>query len=53
MKKIDGYAQRYSRVYRLLKRQGFSPAKALEIIIDAKRRDAHALLFVKLAASAR
>lgn len=34
---VDGYAQRYRRTYRLLKRFGFSPVKAMEIIIDAKR----------------
>lgn len=44
---------RFPRTYSLLKRLGFSPAKALEIIIDAKRGDAHAILFVKLAVSNR
>lgn len=44
-----GYHARYARVYRALKRMGFSPAKALEILIDASRSDSHALAFVRIA----
>ena len=38
----------YPRVYALLKRAGFSPVKALEVIFDAKRGDRHALTCIRL-----
>jgi hypothetical protein len=41
--------QQYSRVYRALKKLGFSAAKSLEIIIDSKRRNKYALGWVKIA----
>lgn len=51
--KRQGSSARFPRVYSLLKRAGFSAGKAIEIIIDARRGDPHALLFVKLTASNR
>jgi hypothetical protein len=37
---------RYMRIYRLLKRQGHSPSKAVEILLDAKRGQEHALNWI-------
>jgi hypothetical protein len=34
---------RYPRAYAMLKRAGFSPAKALEVLFDAERGDRYAL----------
>lgn len=42
--------QRYPRLYRALKAQGHSAAKAVEILIDARRRDKHALRWCKIIA---
>ena len=39
---------KYSRVYRALKNAGHDAAKAIEIILSAKRRDAHALRWVRM-----
>lgn len=39
---------RYPRVYAALKRAGFSPTIALEIIIDAKRGSKYALAFIHI-----
>lgn len=38
---------KYPRIYRLLKRQGHSPAKAIEMLIDAKRGDRWAVDWIK------
>jgi hypothetical protein len=40
---------KYRRTYAMLKRAGFSPAKALEVVIDAKRGDRYALAFIQTA----
>lgn len=40
---------RYPRVYKLLKNAGHSPAKAIEIIIDASRGNEWAMEWLKLA----
>ncbi len=40
-------------IYRLLKRQGHDPAKAAEIILDAKRGDKHARRWIGILASFR
>lgn len=40
---------KYPKVYESLKLIGFSPAKALEIILDAKRRVPPALMFIRIA----
>lgn len=39
---------KYPRTYAMLKRAGHSPAKAVEIIIDAQRGDKHALMWVRI-----
>lgn len=39
---------RYPRIYKLLKRTGFSPAKAVEMLLDARRGDKHALDFIRV-----
>ncbi len=44
---------RYKRTYELLKRYGFSPAWALEIIIDGRRGDDYALTWVRAVVAAR
>lgn len=36
------------RVYTRLKAHGHCPMKAVEIILDAKRKDQHALKWIKL-----
>lgn len=38
---------KYPRLYRLLKRQGHTAAKAIEILVDAKRGNDHALAWVR------
>jgi len=38
--------QNYPQIYRMLKRNGHSPAKAVEILLDAKRGDAYALQWI-------
>lgn len=40
-------------IYRQLKRFGHTPAKALEIILDAKRGDRFAFLWIKMVYRAR
>lgn len=40
---------KYRRTYTLLKGYGFSAAKALEIIFDAKRGDTHAWHYIRCA----
>jgi len=44
---------RYPIIYDLLKRAGHSPAKAIEIILDAKRGDAHAMVWIRLIAETK
>lgn len=44
-------ARSFPRTYTALKLYGFSPAKALEIILDAKRGKDYARDWVRLAAS--
>lgn len=44
---------RYPRIYAMLKRLGHGPAKAIEIILDAKRKDRFALNWIRLARSSR
>ena len=39
---------KYPRIYKLLKLAGHSPAKAIEILIEAKRGDLHALKWIKM-----
>ena len=39
---------RFSPIYRLLRARGHSPAKAAEILIDVKRKDAHARQWTKV-----
>jgi hypothetical protein len=41
---------KYQRVYRALRTYGFTDYKAIEILIDAKRKDQPALLAVRVAA---
>lgn len=38
---------KYRRVYYMLKNHGHDAAKVLEIIFDAKRKDKHALRWIK------
>lgn len=47
-----GIMMRYRRTYAMLKRRGLSPAKALEVIIDARRGDRYALEFIHTARAA-
>ena len=42
--------ERYPRLYRALVAQGHDPAKAIEILLDAKRGDAHALNWLRVIA---
>lgn len=44
---------KYRRIYNALKRYGFSPAKAAEIVLDATRKDAYARKFVGIAVGCR
>lgn len=44
-----GIHNRYPRVYRELKRLGFSASKAIEIIFDAMRGNSYALNWVRVA----
>lgn len=44
---------RYKHVYEALKAFGFSPFKAAEIVLDARRRDTHARNVVCIAVKAR
>ena len=39
---------RYAEEYKTLKGLGHSPAKALEILLDASRGDAYALAWIKV-----
>jgi hypothetical protein len=41
-------SSRYPRIYAALKRAGFSPAKAVEVLFDAKRGDVSAINWVRL-----
>lgn len=43
----------YRRVYRMLTKYGHSPVKALEMIIDARRRDKFALSWIRFVRRAR
>ena len=40
--------ERYPRIYRLLKDAGHDPAKAVELLLDAKRGDEWALTWIKM-----
>lgn len=40
--------RKFPRIYRALKRYGFSAAKAVQILLDAKRRDDHALITIMI-----
>jgi hypothetical protein len=42
--------ERYPRLYAAMKRIGYSPAKAVEILLDASRGDAYALHHCRAAA---
>lgn len=44
---------KHRRIYNLLKRYGFSPAMALEILIDCRRHQRFAVNVLRLALSAR
>jgi hypothetical protein len=39
---------RYPRIYRLLKGAGHDPAKAVELLLDAKRGDEWALIWIRV-----
>ena len=41
-------SERYPLVYRLLKDAGHDPAKAVELLLDAKRGDEWALTWIKM-----
>ena len=45
--------ERYPRIYRLLKRAGHDPAKAIELLLDAMRGDEWALRWIKMLHSHR
>lgn len=49
MRSRDGYHNRYRRLYHALCAWGFPPAKAIEILIDAQRKDRHARYMIKIA----
>ncbi len=38
---------KHKRVYEMLKRYGFSPITALAIVVDARRHDRIAMLFIR------
>lgn len=40
--------QSHRKTYEALKRQGHSPAKAIEIVLDAKRGNSHALNWCRI-----
>ena len=40
--------ERYPRIYRLLKDAGHYPAKAVELLLDAKRGDEWALIWIRV-----
>jgi hypothetical protein len=40
---------KYPRIYRALKFVGFSPAKSLEVILDAIRGKKHAMFWIRTA----
>lgn len=40
---------RYPRVYKALKSMGFSPHKALDILLDAKRKSSLAMWAIRIA----
>lgn len=42
-----GMHDRYPRVYSALKRQGHDAAKAIEIILEARRGNRHALMWIR------
>jgi hypothetical protein len=44
---------RFARIYALLKGAGHDPAKAAEIQMDARRKDAHARIWIKTIAGSR
>lgn len=48
-----GYEDRYPRVYRSLKRYGFTAFYALRILVEAERGETHALIFCRLVRSAK
>ena len=41
-------SERYPLVYRLLKDAGHDPAKAVELLLDAKRGDEWALIWIRV-----
>lgn len=43
----------HPRIYALLKSAGHSPFKAAEIILDATRRQEHAIIWVRIIFAAR
>jgi hypothetical protein len=40
---------KYPRVYKALKELGFSPHRALDVLLDAKRKLPQGLMFVRIA----
>jgi hypothetical protein len=44
---------RFSRIHLLLRAAGHDPAKAAEILRDARRKDAHARVWIKTIAASR
>ena len=45
---VADMSERYPLVYRLLKDAGHDPAKAVELLLDAKRGDEWALTWIKM-----
>lgn len=53
MKNLEGFDGRFPRIYRALKAVGHSPAKAVQILIDASRGDVDAMLWIRAVRSWR
>jgi hypothetical protein len=45
----DLMTHKYPRVYKALKELGFSPHRALDVLLDAKRKLPQGLMFVRIA----
>ena len=45
---VADMSERYPLVYRLLKDAGHDPAKAVELLLDAKRGDEWALIWIRV-----
>jgi hypothetical protein len=45
----NGFDEQYPRLYAKLKAIGHNPAKAIEILIDARRKNKHALQWCRMA----